>query len=163
MLILYTEHVQTNSCIINIKAEIVWGAARRRSGAGDVGYFDEDDIVRGDSRIGELLKEFGSREDWVTATILKHQLASVIQVGGGVAVSLSVSANNISVVSCRTACFLMRLSGHGRPCEAPAGDRHPGGWAGSWRFLERLFAGGGFRRYYWRFLARPPLTHQHRS
>jgi len=36
-------------------------------------------MVRANSRVGLLLREFGSKEDWVSRTILRHKLATVIQ------------------------------------------------------------------------------------
>jgi hypothetical protein len=36
--------------------------------------------VRPDSRVGKLLGEFGAKGDWVSRTLLRHQMAVVIQV-----------------------------------------------------------------------------------
>ena len=43
---------------------------------------------RDDSRVGRLIAEFSQQDDWVSTTILKHKLASILQVqacvGGGI-------------------------------------------------------------------------------
>jgi len=55
---------------------------RGPSMGGDSGWEGDDedeDVVRGDSRVGQLLGEFAHREDWVSKTILRHQMASVLQ------------------------------------------------------------------------------------
>ena len=38
--------------------------------------------IRADSRVGRLLAEFGGKDDWVSMTIMRHQMAVVIQVPG---------------------------------------------------------------------------------
>lgn len=44
---------------------------------------EEQDLggMRGDSRVGKLLNEFGGKDDWVSKTVLKHQMATILQVG----------------------------------------------------------------------------------
>eukprot|EP00798_Chlamydomonas_sp_ICE-L_P003264 gene3264-13288_t len=35
--------------------------------------------IRDDSRVGKLISEFGTKDDWVSKTIFKHKMANIIQ------------------------------------------------------------------------------------
>lgn len=37
--------------------------------------------IRADSRVGRILTEFKGHDDWCSVTILKHSMATIIQVG----------------------------------------------------------------------------------
>jgi hypothetical protein len=62
--------------------------------------------VRLDSRVGKLLAEFNTQGDWVSKTILKHKLASILQVCVRVCVRVRVCA-----CACVCACGKQFLAG----------------------------------------------------
>eukprot|EP00955_Chlamydomonas_euryale_P072151 361313-Chlamydomonas_euryale.AAC.3 len=72
--------VKSNPAGRRSTAHMQYGRVRRRNASQRTGGSSN---VRKDSRVGKLIEDFGKKDDWVSKTIMRHQMAVVIQVRPG--------------------------------------------------------------------------------